>query len=302
MSALLAITLLLMTTLPGPGLALVPPSPPIATIRNMRPALQDCELIYRSANLDGVSEEDAKSLLAWLGTDGCVIDLRNDDERADAAEMSEGGRLFYDNIQDVRPRPLLFSDRFWVAIADELDPIDRMIANAKGFFLGSEYDKVLSKRFEKGGLAMLYKVILNTAPSEIGRVLEEITAQVANDRRVLFHCAKGKDRTGIIAALLQLVLGMPDHVVIGEYAMSESLLEEVGNGDRGNSLVDWRKFRGSPPGAMQDTLRYMRNGPGLDPYLDSCGFGVGPRSRLQAALARGPVGQEGIQPPPTAPR
>jgi protein-tyrosine phosphatase len=41
------------------------------------------------------------------------------------------------------------------------------------------------------------------------------------DHAALFHCAAGKDRTGILAALLLSCLGVPDHSIVADYQLSD---------------------------------------------------------------------------------
>jgi protein tyrosine/serine phosphatase len=41
------------------------------------------------------------------------------------------------------------------------------------------------------------------------------------EHAVVFHCAAGKDRTGIVAALVLSSLGVPDEVIGGDYHLSE---------------------------------------------------------------------------------
>jgi len=38
---------------------------------------------------------------------------------------------------------------------------------------------------------------------------------------VLIHCTAGKDRTGIICAVLLSALGVPDDIVVRDYAVTE---------------------------------------------------------------------------------
>jgi protein-tyrosine phosphatase len=40
----------------------------------------------------------------------------------------------------------------------------------------------------------------------------------------VFHCAAGKDRTGILAALLLTALGVPEETVLGDYQLTEATL------------------------------------------------------------------------------
>jgi protein-tyrosine phosphatase len=42
------------------------------------------------------------------------------------------------------------------------------------------------------------------------------------DKPLLFHCAAGKDRTGVAAALLLTILGVPRDVVVEDYLLSNA--------------------------------------------------------------------------------
>lgn len=53
-----------------------------------------------------------------------------------------------------------------------------------------------------------------------------IIADPAN-QPVVFHCAAGKDRTGIVAALLLSVLGVDDGIVAADYALTEEHMGEL---------------------------------------------------------------------------
>jgi protein-tyrosine phosphatase len=56
-------------------------------------------------------------------------------------------------------------------------------------------------------------------------VAEAMTAVArAPDGAVLIHCAAGKDRTGLIAALLLGLAGVPDETIAADYAMTAELL------------------------------------------------------------------------------
>jgi protein-tyrosine phosphatase len=44
------------------------------------------------------------------------------------------------------------------------------------------------------------------------------------DYAVVFHCGAGKDRTGILAALMLSSLGVPDEVIVADYHLSERAL------------------------------------------------------------------------------
>jgi protein-tyrosine phosphatase len=50
---------------------------------------------------------------------------------------------------------------------------------------------------------------------------------VAEGHRVLFHCAAGKDRTGVATALMLEVLGVDRSLIKAEFALSEQVIEET---------------------------------------------------------------------------
>jgi protein-tyrosine phosphatase len=54
--------------------------------------------------------------------------------------------------------------------------------------------------------------------TELRRILE--LALDAVDRPLLFHCAAGKDRTGLAAAVLLGVLGVPDDTIVEDYDLT----------------------------------------------------------------------------------
>ncbi len=57
---------------------------------------------------------------------------------------------------------------------------------------------------------------------QVGAALRIVMA--AAQEPVLFHCAGGKDRTGILAAILLGVLGAPDPEICADYARSEDVV------------------------------------------------------------------------------
>ncbi len=58
-------------------------------------------------------------------------------------------------------------------------------------------------------------------------IVEGLEAIARVDSAAVFHCAAGKDRTGIFAAALLSVVGAPEEEIIADYQASESSLERV---------------------------------------------------------------------------
>ncbi len=77
----------------------------------------------------------------------------------------------------------------------------------------------------KLGLEELYRLMLERFGERFAAVLEVI-ADPAN-QPVVFHCAAGKDRTGLVAALLLSALGVDDDVVAADYAITAEHMDEL---------------------------------------------------------------------------
>jgi protein-tyrosine phosphatase len=68
--------------------------------------------------------------------------------------------------------------------------------------------------------AAVYVGLLERLAPELRVILER--AVDAPDRPLLFHCAAGKDRTGIAAAVLLGLLGVPDEVILDDYELTST--------------------------------------------------------------------------------
>jgi len=94
-----------------------------------------------------------------------------------------------------------------------------------------EEDERLFKEFTNMGEFYLHLVRKSEFGERIAAALE-IIAEPEN-HPLVFHCAIGKDRTGILAAVLLSVLGVKDEDIIEDYSLSapymEELLERINN-------------------------------------------------------------------------
>lgn len=78
---------------------------------------------------------------------------------------------------------------------------------------------------EAKSAAEAYARILDGCRPEFARVLDAVGA--ATEGAVVVHCAGGKDRTGLVAALLLALAGVPDRAIAEDYALTDVGLRPV---------------------------------------------------------------------------
>ena len=79
-----------------------------------------------------------------------------------------------------------------------------------------------SARINEGGLPQLYELLLETGSADFAVALKTVVCNLEAGRSVVFFCKAGKDRTGLMAMLMLLVLGASEGEVIEDYARSDS--------------------------------------------------------------------------------
>ncbi len=136
-----------------------------------------------------------------------------------------------------------------------------------------------------------YVTTLDLSRKNIARVMSAIAA--APPGAVVVHCHGGKERTGIIAALLLAIAGVPDEVIAEDYVISDRYLGALyeqwaareDDPDRRSRLL--RSFM-SEPAHMLVPLEHLRSAGGAEAYLREAGV----RAEEIAAL-RQRLGAEG---------
>jgi protein-tyrosine phosphatase len=73
-------------------------------------------------------------------------------------------------------------------------------------------------------LADRYWLLAEYAKARIARV---VTTLADAPGPAVYHCAAGKDRTGVISAILLGVLGVPDDVIVADYAATKENLAAI---------------------------------------------------------------------------
>lgn len=145
-----------------------------------------------------------------------------------------------------------------------------------------------------------YQELAEDRPEVVVSIFDTFAAAataVEPRRAVLFHCAAGKDRTGVTAALLLAAVEVDDSNIAADYAATS---------DNMPAIIDWvrrsskrgletmadqpRAFLDCPPAAILGLLEYLRRQHGsVSAYLEA--MGVSPSTI--ARLRRGFVADEG---------
>jgi protein-tyrosine phosphatase len=136
-----------------------------------------------------------------------------------------------------------------------------------------------------------YVEMLVMGGAAIRAVLE---AAASNDGgAIVFHCAGGKDRTGVVAAVLLRALGVDDGAIVDDYALSERYMRSALDAYRRDLLA--KRFApdvvsyltSSPPERMRATLRELdRRWGSTAGYLAGIGVDDDLVARLKVCLLR----------------
>ncbi|HEY2775691.1 MAG TPA: tyrosine-protein phosphatase [Candidatus Binatia bacterium] len=124
-------------------------------------------------------------------------------------------------------------------------------------------------------------------------VVREVVEYLASSHAqpAVIHCTGGKDRTGVVTAVLLRVLGVADSVVIEDYAMSERYLQPFVEATR--ALMEREGYDpeivlylcGSPAERMEKMIADMDARWGsVSGYLDEIGAGEATRAALRLRL------------------
>ncbi|KAL4519388.1 hypothetical protein Ndes2437B_g07616 [Nannochloris sp. 'desiccata'] len=102
---------------------------------------------------------------------------------------------------------LLERDRFIKALLWRLPPLK--VAQALGYKLfgyDEEMRTTLVPEINRGGLPLVYKILMDTAAADIRRSLELVADGAEKQSPQLIFCRLGKDRTGLVSALILSML------------------------------------------------------------------------------------------------
>lgn len=75
------------------------------------------------------------------------------------------------------------------------------------------------------GFVSAYKDITASAPNAYGTVFKHLAK--ASPEPCLIHCTAGKDRTGVLVAMLFMLVGVDDETIAHEYSLTDQGLAEL---------------------------------------------------------------------------
>lgn len=110
-------------------------------------------------------------------------------------------------------------------------------------------------------------------------------------RPIIYHCAGGKDRTGVISALLLDIAGVTRETIAEDYALTARYLLQRnldGNGvAEQDGITTWQQYQAEycPPQGMIRTLNHLDNKYGsVEKYMQEIGLSLEQIASLRDAL------------------
>lgn len=216
--------------------------------------------LFRSGELRHESGDDVATLREETGLKS-VLDLRGDMEiRKESVGMLSVGGIQYHNV------PLISGGSGPGTDGDDL--FDRF-RNMGEFYLFLMRDETFGKR-----LAAALEIIAE-----------------AENHPVLFHCTVGKDRTGVLAAVVLSILGVGDEDIINDYHMTTphmaQFIERMKDIPEAADMLKnlpayfWEASRESMELVLAETRRDFGS---LRGYMEAQGVDNGLFDRLEEAL------------------
>mmetsp|Transcript_13790 Transcript_13790/g.41632 ORF Transcript_13790/g.41632 Transcript_13790/m.41632 type:complete len:434 (+) Transcript_13790:648-1949(+) len=307
----------------GRSVSTTPTIKRLESVQNMRdlaeayPGIQPGR-VFRSACPNVASPADVRLLREDLGI-AQLIDLRSKIERREdvGAELLMGAEI----IQTARLRGFEKWDRFskrrneQIEVEMQPDLPGQLVVHHVGLIEKTRYLRSLLTRLprrtilsgalsavfsqsraksivlsevNRGGLPLLYEILLESAGTQLHTVLKIITRAAERGQPSLFYCKLGKDRTGITAVLVLSACGASEEEILADYTRSDAV-KGIALGGLENTKelegLDVNAFSAAPREAMATALQYVRETYGtLHGYMDFIGFTAEDRARLKAAL------------------
>lgn len=177
----------------------------------------------------------------------CVIDLRGEEEYKNLPDVfAKDSQVIYHHI------PLMDEDMVnnWN---------ERTKIGGAMFLMEDSYIDMLDNRQE--AMRAVFQAMLDTPQG-----------------RTMYHCTAGKDRTGVVSALLLSLVGVSDADVVEDYALTNEFLQPIIprlQAEAGNTISkeEFENAVGAPKGNMEKMLAHLYQKYGsAEKYFNLIGF------------------------------
>lgn len=210
--------------------------------------------LFRSDALQDLTPADASLAIGELNVK-LVVDLRN------TAEAERDGR---------GPLPEMGAKYRHIPLLDEMGEIPP--------FTGGD----IANR-----LTSTYQWMVRNSGAGIAEAISSISAALDHGNGAVFHCSAGKDRTGLVAALILEVLGVDSETIAADYMLTGEVVDGIVRRIRTiehNSSPTAQTLAPQPVAfrAYQETLRGEFGG--AEPYLRGLGVNDDTLERLRRSL------------------
>ena len=176
--------------------------------------------LYRSDSLQWLTPADA-GLLLRLGLK-TILDLRS------TLELTTEGRSLHLDAAEYRHHPMF------------------------------EYDALPFPLYKQGDPQPVTADFYLTLATSCGPAIAAAIGVIADgEHPLVFHCAQGKDRTGILAAILLAALGVPNETIVADYALSERAIDPTFAWATANSKELEQKLASLPGWMLQSAPEFM---------------------------------------------
>ena len=140
-----------------------------------------------------------------------------------------------------------------------------------------------ARRADSTAKELWNRAMLEHLRAELSHVLQIVAT--ASDGPLLFHCVAGKDRTGVLAALLLALADVVPEAIAYDYAASfenlcDAYLERYADGDPA-AIIEALQC---PEQGVHNMLAYLENFGGARGYLEAIGMQRAHIERLRARL------------------
>lgn len=111
----------------------------------------------------------------------------------------------------------------------------------------------IGRQLSQGGddpLHSHYIALLDDAPTQIAQAMAAVADSILDSAPIVFHCTAGKDRTGLLAALLLALAGVDDEAILDDFHASAAGVEAMSmwyQQERGETHADKAAQMGIDP-------------------------------------------------------